>query len=304
MKRKMNKPQKTAKLILAMVFLLAFASQLATAQDRRGEDKRQRKEDKHAHNVKPQQQRPAINQPQMNRPQVVNRTTTRVVNRTTPRIVNRTTIVNRTPNRGRGVRPIGNRSGYRPQGWAPTRRPYTRAPIIYGGRRFYAYHSYYPHPFTAFRYGPTWHPLGFFLTALVGTAIVIDLENRSYHYSAGVFYAPYNNGYQVVPAPYGAYVPSIPQGYQQVSVGGQSYYYYGGAFFVLNGNNYEVVQAPSGAVVYNLPEGATQEQVDNYMYMQYNGTYYQPIQINGQNAYEVVELEPDTQQQQLPQPQQ
>ncbi|MGH2648695.1 MAG: DUF6515 family protein, partial [Ginsengibacter sp.] len=27
--------------------------------------------------------------------------------------------------------------------------------------------------------------------------------------------------------------------------------------------------------------------------VQYNDTYYQPIQINGQDAYEVVELEDD-----------
>jgi Family of unknown function (DUF6515) len=99
-----------------------------------------------------------------------------------------------------------------------------------------------------------------------------------------------------VPAPPGAYVQSIPEGYQQVQVGGENYYYFGGAFFVLNGNNYEVVQAPAGAVVYNLPQGASTVQVDNYNYVQYNGTYYQPIQINGQDGYEVVELEPDTQQ--------
>ena len=126
---------------------------------------------------------------------------------------------------------------------------------------------------------------------MIGTAIAIDVANRPYHYYNGVFYAPYNNGYQVVPAPPGAYVPSIPEGFQQLSVGGQAYYYFGGAFYVLNGNQYEVVQAPAGGVVYNLPQGAVVTQIDSYDYVVFNDTYYQPIQINGQNAYEVVEME-------------
>ncbi len=229
--------------------------------------------------------RRTVNQAPINRTQI-NRTQVNV---------NPTRTVNRNVTTQSYARAT-NRPGYRPQGWAPTRRAYTRPPVVYGGKRFYAYHRYYPHPFVSYSYGPRWHPIGFFLSALVGTAIAIDLENRSYRYADGVFYAPYNNGYQVVPAPPGAAVPSLPQGYQQVAVGGQSYYYFGGAFFVLNGNQYEVVQAPPGAVVYSLPQGAMPVQVDSYNYVQYNGTYYQPIQINGQDAYEVVEMEPDSQQ--------
>jgi len=124
---------------------------------------------------------------------------------------------------------------------------------------------------------------------------MISLENRQYGYYDGVFYEPYNNGYQVVPPPMGAYVPSIPDGFQQVMVGDQTYFYFGGAFFIQNGGNYQVVAAPAGAVIYNLPEGATTQQVDSYNYLVYNGIYYLPIQINGQPAYEVVELEDDNQ---------
>jgi len=192
-------------------------------------------------------------------------------------------------------RNTGNNAGYRPRGWDASRRASRRPPIIYGGNRYYAYQPYYPHPCTAFYYGPTWHPVGFFLASLFATAIVINVADRPYHYYDGVFYEPYNSGYRVIAPPPGAYVPSIPQGYQQVAVGGQTYYYFGGAFFTLNGNNYEVVQAPAGAVVYNLLQGAANVVVANYNYIQYNGTYYQPIQINEQDAYEVVALEPDTQ---------
>jgi len=200
--------------------------------------------------------------------------------------------VNRGPYRTQMPQRMANRPGYRPQNWAPTRPAYYRPPVIYRENRFYTYHNYYPHPFVTFSYGPRWHPVGFFLSALAGTAILIDLNNRSYRYSEGVFYEPYNNGYRVVPPPPGAYVPSIPLGYQQLSVGGQTYYYFGGAFYIFDGNNYQVAQAPAGAVVYNLPRGATQEVIDNFVYVQYNGIYYQPIQINGQDAYEVVQMEP------------
>jgi hypothetical protein len=286
---------------IAFAIILIVAGTVSAFAQRDDRDKGQREPHLQNNNQRPQQhvtrqpqRQPAVNRTPVNR-QVPNRTT---VNRTqinrTQVNVNRTQTINRTTN----VRSYANRPGYRPHGWASTRRPYTRPPVVYGGRSYYAYHRYYAHPYVAFSYGPRWHPVGFFLSALVGTAILIDLENQQYRYDAGVFYAPYNNGYQVVSAPPGAYVPSIPEGYQQVAVGGQTYYYFGGAFFVLNGNQYEVVQAPAGAVVYNLPQGASPAQVDDYNYMQYNGTYYQPIQINGQDAYEVVEMEDASQPQQ------
>jgi hypothetical protein len=263
----MNIKQKVTKLFTALAVVLAFGSITASAQDRRDRDNNRgeiRKQQR--------QQSQQFNRAQMNRAQV-----------------------NRGQYRSPAPQRMANNPGYRPRSWTTTRPSYYRPPVIYGGKRFYTYNDYYPHPFVSFSYGPRWHPVGFFLRALVGTAILIDLNNRSYRYSDGVFYEPYNNGYRVVPPPPGAYVPSIPQGYQQVSVGGQNYYYFGGAFFIFDGNNYQVVEAPAGAVVYNLPRGATQEMIDNFLYVQYNGTYYQPIQINGQDAYEVVQREPDNQ---------
>ena len=294
----MYQARETAKVVLAVIFILT-GTLTAAAQKRGDKNTGQREQNVRNRDVKPQQHITPQRQQTVNRPPA----NTAPVNRTAPNrtTVNRTTVnrtqINRTQvNVNRPAVRTTNRPGYRPQGWAATRRPYTRPPVVYKGRRYYTYHKYYPHTYTAFSYGPRWHPIGFFLSALVGTAIIIDLENRSYRYDDGVFYAPYNNGYQVVPAPPGAYVPSIPEGYQQLAVGGQTYYYFGGAFFVLNGNQYEVVQAPAGAVVYNLPQGATTLQIDDYDYLQYNGTYYQPIQINGQDAYEVVELEDAPQQ--------
>lgn len=296
----MSEIRKAVNIVLSMLFVF-IAIVPASAQKRGDRDKDRKEQNVRSRNDRPQQRATPQRQQTVNRTPVnrtaPNRTTTNrtQINRTqinrTQVNINQTRVVNRTPGRN-----YANRPGYRPQGWATTRRPYTRPPVVYKGRRYYAYHTYYAHPYTAFSYGPRWHPIGFFLSALVGTAIIIDLANSRYRYDEGVFYEPYDNGYRVVPAPPGAYIPSIPEGYQTLAVGGQTYYYFGGAFFVLNGNQYEVVQAPAGAVVYNLPQGASTVQVDDYNYVQYNGTYYQPIQINGEDAYEVVELEDAPQQ--------
>ncbi len=279
----MNKSRKTDGPIFAMILALAFSLPVC-AQNRKQENRQvkdQREVKRSVEKHPPTREintRPTVNRQPEIRPTVNRQPATRVT-------------VNRSRNYNSTVRRPSNRPVYRPKGWAATRKPYHRPPVVYNGRKFYTYHKYYAHPFTSFSYGPRWHPIGFFLSSLIGTAIIIDIANRHYHYSDGVFYAPYNNGYQVVPAPPGAYVPSIPEGFQQLSVGGQVYYYFGGAFYVQNGNNYEVVQAPAGGVVYNLPQGASEVQIDSYNYVQYNDTYYQPIQINGQNAYEVVEIE-------------
>jgi hypothetical protein len=321
MKSKINKIQKIASHTLALVFIF-FATQSVVAQERHKENNNPPRENNNQPRVNNNPPRANNNPPrannnpqrQFNHNTVTPQTRSHYPNenrqQTNHQAPNRPSVVNRPDNRmpgvgisrtatsrpGVGVHQIANRTGYRPRGWAPTRRAYSRPPVVFGGRRYYSYHRYYPHPYTPFYYGPRWHPYGFFLPSLIGAAIAIDFENRHYYYDEGVFYEPFNNGYQVIPAPPGAYVPSLPAGFQQLMVGGETYFYFGGAFFVSNGGNYEVVQAPAGAVVYNLPEGATTEQVDNYSYLQFNGTYYQPIQVNGQDAYEVVELEQDTQQ--------
>lgn len=112
-----------------------------------------------------------------------------------------------------------------------------------------------------------------------------------YHYDAGVFYQPYNGGYQVVAPPAGVIVSSLPPGNAPLQVGDDTYYYFGGVFYLPGQNGYQVVRAPGGAIVYNLPEGCTQIKAGGITYLQYNGDYYQPVQIDGQPAYEVVNIE-------------
>lgn len=149
-------------------------------------------------------------------------------------------------------------------------------------------HPYYYHPYRPYYWGPRWHPLGFFLSALAADAIWFNYNNTRYWYDDGCFYLPQNGGYAVVPAPIGAIVASIPPGYESPVVDGVTYYYFAGVFYVYTGQGYQVVAAPPGAVIYQLPDGAIDQQIDGQDFLVYNNTWYEPISQDGQDAYEVV----------------
>jgi Family of unknown function (DUF6515) len=156
-----------------------------------------------------------------------------------------------------------------------------------GGGRAFAYHA---HPYHPYSWGPRWHPLGFFLSSLAADAFYFSLANQGYYYDDGVYYEPYNGGYTAVAAPIGAVVSSLPDGYETVQVGDANYYYYGGTFYIDNGNGYQVVVAPIGAVVSQIPDGAVDQQINGQDYLVYNNTYFQPVSADGQDAYQVVQV--------------
>lgn len=149
-------------------------------------------------------------------------------------------------------------------------------------------HPYYYHPYRPYYWGPHWHPLGFFLTALAADAIWLNFNGQRYGYDDGVYYQPANGGYDVVPAPIGAVVGSLPDGYETTMVGNDTFYYFGGAFYVQTDQGYQVVAAPPGAVITQLPTGAVDQQINGQDLLVYNNVYYSPISENGQDAYEVV----------------
>ncbi len=150
-------------------------------------------------------------------------------------------------------------------------------------------HPYYYHPYRPYAWGPHWHPVGFFLSALAADAIWFNFNNTRYWYDDGCFYLPQNGGYDVVGAPIGAMVAALPPGYETtVAADGVTYYHFAGVFYVLTGQGYQVVSAPPGAVIYQLPDGAIDQQVDGQDFLVYNNTWYEPISQDGQDAYEVV----------------
>ncbi len=171
-------------------------------------------------------------------------------------------------------------------------RPYGRPPYVYGGRRYYCHGPYFYHPYRPYYWGPVWHPWGFFVATLATTAIIISVENQQYHYDQGVYYVVSNGGYTVVAAPVGATVTTLPQGSQTVVVNETTNnYYYGGTYFEKSGGGYTVVAPTAGTVVESLPEGGEEVRIGDVTYVKVGETYYQPIQQDGKDMYEVVQVE-------------
>lgn len=177
--------------------------------------------------------------------------------------------------------------------YRPPYRPYPRPPMVYGGFGFSWFRPYYYHPFTPFYWGPAWHPWGFFVATLATTAIIVSVENQKYHYDEGVFYEEHDDGYVVVEAPQGATVNVIPKDAETVEVSNTvNNYYYGGTFYEKENGEYTVVAPPAGAVVDKLPEGAEEVKVGDQTYVKYGDTYYMPVQEDGEDKYEIVQVEP------------
>jgi hypothetical protein len=168
---------------------------------------------------------------------------------------------------------------------------YVRPPYRYGGWGFYCYHPYYYHPFRPFYWGPVWHPWGFFITTLAVTAVVVSVNNQPYYYDQGVYYVESNGGYTVVQAPEGAVIKELPKNTQEVVVNETTNnYYYGGTYYEEAPGGFKVVPPTAGTVVENLPEGAEEVRMGEQTYVQYGDIYYQPVQVDGKNMYEVVNL--------------
>jgi hypothetical protein len=121
-----------------------------------------------------------------------------------------------------------------------------------------------------------------------------EVADGEYYYDQGVFYLKGDGGYTSVAAPLGAIVKSLPKGYETVKLdeaGSVTNYYWGGTFYEKISNGYKVVPPTSGAVVEHLAEGGEEVKMGDVTYVKLGETYYQPIQQNGKNMYEVVDVE-------------
>jgi len=127
------------------------------------------------------------------------------------------------------------------------------------------------------------------------TAIVVTVASKPYHYDNGVYYEESKDdsgksGYVAIPAPIGAKIPSLPDGYSTVKVKSTNYYFYGGTFYQKDTDGkYVVVPGPVGAVVPYLPDGSKEKDVDDVVYYDYGGIYFQPKSVNGDTQYIVVQ---------------
>ncbi len=195
---------------------------------------------------------------------------------------------NRTINGG--ARNIGNHNFHPVTTVAPrvTVNTHERVNVYHAGN-YRGLHPYAYHPYHPYYWGPRWHPIGYFLSALTANAIRFAIGSQWYYYDDGCYYVPSASGYSVVPPPIGAVVSYLPDGYETCMVGNDTFYYYAGAFYVAVTQGYQVVQAPVGAVITELPVGAVDQQINGQDLLVYNNVYYQPISQDGQDAYEVVQ---------------
>jgi biotin carboxyl carrier protein len=115
-----------------------------------------------------------------------------------------------------------------------------------------------------------------------------------YYYDQGVFYLKGNGGYTVVAAPVGAKIKTLPSGYETVKVDEKTTnYYYGGTFYEKRSDGYVVVAPMAGSVVEHISEGGEEVKLGDQTYVKFGETYFQPIQLDGKNVYEVADVEED-----------
>ena len=131
----------------------------------------------------------------------------------------------------------------------------------------------------------------FFVATIAATAIIVSVNNQQYYYNQGVYYVQSNSGYTVIEAPVGATVTVLPEGSQTVIVNETTNnYYYGGTYYEKTNEGYTVVPPTAGTVVESLPEGGEEIKIGEITYVKVGEVYYQPIEKDGKNLYEVVEV--------------
>jgi hypothetical protein len=115
-----------------------------------------------------------------------------------------------------------------------------------------------------------------------------------YYYDQGVFYLKGDGGYTVVSAPLGAVIKTLPSGYETVALEDNTKnYYYGGAFYEKISSGYKVVAPLAGSVVEHVSEGGEEVKMGDVTYIKMGETYFQPIQQDGKDMYEVADVEDD-----------
>ena len=119
----------------------------------------------------------------------------------------------------------------------------------------------------------------------------IKYNNYNYRYYKGMYYRPYNNSFQVVRAPIGITVNSIPNNRYKFLHGGVDYFYSHGEFYRSIGNKYQVVHAPIGARFSQLPPHAERFEWSSNIYYASDEAFFKEIYDEyGGVAYEIVQM--------------
>lgn len=181
-----------------------------------------------------------------------------------------------------------------------------RSGVLRGGFHGGFYHGFYGYPRIGFRTRVL--PFGFYS---------FYWGPEHYYYYGGIFYLPYNGGYQVVVPPVGAVVLNLPDGAQSITIDGQLFYEFNGVYYkdgvddkgkkvyvvagkdgVLNTNNADdndgIPAIKVGDIVNQLPEGCRKISIsDKTYFVSPFDVYYESFKdANNNKAYRVVSIPP------------
>jgi hypothetical protein len=157
----------------------------------------------------------------------------------------------------------------------------------FGGRGYIGRGFYYNRgiPYWRYSYYPFW---GDYFWGIPPYALRFYLDGYNYYDSDGIYYKYDDNKYQVVPAPIGYKVKTIPKGSLQFTLDGVTFYYYFGSYYTPVNGQFEVVQPPIGAEVDSIPEGFDKVVIDGQTYYTLNGVQYKAVIRDNVIWYQVV----------------
>lgn len=135
--------------------------------------------------------------------------------------------------------------------------------------------------------------------------------NVTYYYGQGTWFAPKDNGYEIVETPIAEdetlNVPELPYECSAVVVNGKTYYVGEGTWFIATDNGYQVVDVPTegATVVESIAEDSKKIEVgktdfffaDSKWYIPVEGGYMEieePIKIEMKSKSEANETKTDT----------
>lgn len=131
---------------------------------------------------------------------------------------------------------------------------------------------------------------GHTLNKLPESAVTIEVGGTTFHYFKGIFFRQLPGKYIVVPAPAGAIVDELPDGFGPALLDGDAdtYKYYFGTFFAAEGDKWKVVQPTAGTLVGYVPDGYTETGADESVRFQFGETFFQPYHWQNNVVFQVV----------------
>lgn len=167
------------------------------------------------------------------------------------------------------------------------------------------FHRYRSLPYWRYAFMPFW---GDYYWGIPPYSLWFYLNGYNYYDNDGIYYKYDDNKYQVVPAPIGHKVKTLPKGSTQFSLDGTTYFYYFGSYYVPQDGQYMVVEPPIGAEVDSIPDGYEKVMIDGQTYFTLNGVQYKAVLRHNAVWYQVIknnvnnETQPNSQKGEQPVP--